>query len=221
MQFDGPRHLGLAATSLLVPAIVTVSVLVTPAPVRAEEPTNPLTSMFGLFDAKPGTSEDAIDYRPRAPLVVPPTRDLPEPKQAVRDPAWPKDKDAEARRRAAIDARRPAPKASAATESEAPQQDVQANATPAQPDEQERGCLLNATGPQSCFNILQTVFGGESSKEAKPGGEPPRKLLIEPPPGYRTATVVPKNDDDAKADEEPDGIGHFLKALGIGKSADK
>src|SRR5204862_4980510 len=44
-----------------------------------------------------------IEYRERAPLVVPPSRDLPPPQSegvTARDPAWPKDPDAVRRKHA-------------------------------------------------------------------------------------------------------------------------
>jgi hypothetical protein len=48
-----------------------------------------LKKMFGIQDQGP------IDYRERAPLVVPPTRNLPSPEQvsAASNPAWPQDAD--------------------------------------------------------------------------------------------------------------------------------
>ena len=50
---------------------------------------------FGLQREGPG-----VEFRERAPLVVPPNRDLPPPQTAdavTRNPAWPKDPDAEKR----------------------------------------------------------------------------------------------------------------------------
>ena len=48
--------------------------------------------------------QEGIDYRERAPLVVPPTRDLPPPRSedevAAKTPAWPKDPDARRRKEA-------------------------------------------------------------------------------------------------------------------------
>ncbi len=225
MTFARARHQAPAASGLLVLAVSTVAILGSAAPAWTEEAANPLTSMFGLFGAPPpDKDQEAIDYRPRAPLVVPPSRDLPAPKQAVRDPAWPKEPDAAARRKAALDSRRPAPGAASSPVAEPEPQGSQAKAAePAKSDENEGECLLNGTGPQSCFQapwklLVSTFGGGGSADAAKPGVEPARKVLTEPPAGYRTATVVPKS--ESKPDEEESGIGGFLRVLGIGKSAD-
>jgi len=228
MPFDRARHQGPAAASLLVLAASTFAMLGSSAPAAAEDSSNPLNSMLGLFNVKPEKEADAIDYRPRAPLVVPPTRDLPEPKEAVRDPAWPKDADANARRRAGLDSRRPAPGAASSTNAEPPSNQSQAKAAvpAAQPDEHEGECLLNDTGPRSCFQapwkFLQVTFGGGSSDPAKPGVEPARKVLTEPPVGYRAATIVPTSSDGkTSSDAQPQGpFDSFLKVFGMKKSDD-
>ncbi len=63
-----------------------------------------------------------IDYRERSPLVVPPKLDLPPPASAtqVNAPNWPKDPD-EARRRAAIEARKKEKKKDIVEDSRAPE----------------------------------------------------------------------------------------------------
>lgn len=224
MRFDRARYQGPAASSLLVLSVLTLAVYANTSPAYAEETTNPFNSMLGLFGGKPDKDEtDTIDYRPRAPLVVPPTRDLPEPKEAVRDPAWPKDADANAQRRAALDSRRRVPQPSSNTGTGTVPTESQAKApSPAKPDEHEGECLLNDSGPRSCFSVIQSVFGGGASTEAvKPGTEPQRKLLIEPPPGYRTATVSPKTaENKAKNAADPGPFDSFLEVFGMKKSSD-
>jgi hypothetical protein len=234
MRFGRARHKTSAVTSLFVVSVVAIAACADLS--RAEETKNPLNSMFGLFGSKTETPEsDTIDYRPRAPLVVPPNRDLPEPKEAVRNPAWPKDADAEAQRRAAIDSRRRVPQPHSAKDAqtrEAQARDAQAKeaqtqaAEAAKPDEHEGECLLNDTGPQSCFQkpwrMLQATFGGTPDEPVKPGTEPERKLLIEPPSGYRTATAVPPKSAQAKAQEAADKgpFDSFLETFGMKKSSD-
>jgi hypothetical protein len=225
MPFDRARNRGPAAAGLLVLAASTFAVLGSAAPVAADETSNPLNSMLGLLGAKPEPEADAIDYRPRAPLVVPPSRDLPEPKEAARDPAWPKDADANARRRASLDSRRPAPGAATGTNAAPEPKSTQVNAAaPAGSDASEAGCFLNATGPQSCFNSLQAVFGGGGSSEpAKPGVEPTRKLLTEPPSGYRASMIVPTSEDrKSSSGAQPQGpFDSFLKVFGMKNSDDQ
>ncbi len=220
MNFFGSRQPRLAGTSLLVLAVSAFAVLATAAPARAEEKTNPLQSMLGAFGVQTGKDEDTIDYRPRAPLVVPPTRDLPAPKEAVRDPAWPKEPDTDKRRKAALESRRPVPKSSANPDAE-PAVEPATTAEAAKPDAHDGECLLNATGPKSCFNILQSVFGGGTSDAAKPGVEPKRKVLTEPPAGYRAATVLPETaDGKSKGDTDSGPLDSILKVFGVKKADD-
>lgn len=58
-----------------------------------------------------GHERDPIDYTPRAPLVVPPTNDLPPPGDGSLRPAadFPRDPDEMARRKALVDPRQPVP----------------------------------------------------------------------------------------------------------------
>jgi len=220
MHLDGSRHLGPTASGLLVLATVTIAVLGSPPRARAEEAANPLKPMLDLLSPKAVKDDETIDYRPRAPLVVPPSNELPEPKEAVRDPSWPKDPDADKRRRAAIDSRRPAPKATTSGDRE-PVAEPAKVAAPAKPNEHEGECLLNATGPQSCLNIFQSVFGGGVADTPKPGVEPTRNLLTEPPAGYRTATVVPEKEGDKSKTEAQSGpFDSFLETFGMKKRAD-
>ncbi|MGL4634961.1 MAG: hypothetical protein ACRCWF_03185 [Beijerinckiaceae bacterium] len=59
----------------------------------------------------PGEEKPQIDYKERAPLVVPPSQNLRTPSEALpadqRRANWPQDPDVLARRKAAEDARRP------------------------------------------------------------------------------------------------------------------
>src|SRR6476659_1757670 len=62
---------------------------------------------FGIIDK----DREAIDYRERPPLVVPPKMELRQPVDpsavALRNPAWPNDPDVAAKRKAAEDSRKP------------------------------------------------------------------------------------------------------------------
>jgi hypothetical protein len=82
------------------------------APVQAQEKTNysdmyeNLKSAVGL-----GKTREAIDYSPRAPIVVPPVNNLPPPvdERAEHPANFPVDPDVTARRQALMDPRRPTP----------------------------------------------------------------------------------------------------------------
>lgn len=100
------RHrLGLAAAAA---TFLSVAGFSGATPALAEEDSNMFNSVLG-FVGMQDKQQDSIDYRARPPIVVPPRTDLPPPKEAVRGPAWPKDPDIAAERRAALDSRTPAP----------------------------------------------------------------------------------------------------------------
>lgn len=219
MHFDEARHRGHAALAL---ALVLSS---NAAPALCEENTNPLGSVLGFFAGHADLDQGSIDYHPRAPLVVPPTRDLPEPKEAVRDPAWPKDSEKNTSRRRGLAARGTAPLSGSNGGAETQAKEAQnGQVEPAKPDS-KGDCSIFAAGQENClygsWSAVQSAFGGAASDTVKPGVEPTRKLLTEPPAGYRTATIVPKTaEEKPKEQAEPtSGFSTFLKSLGIGKSS--
>jgi hypothetical protein len=145
--------------------------------------------------------EPGIDYRERAPLVVPPSRTLPPPRaegSVARNPAWPKDPD-EARRR--VEAAKK--KAIARTAAEA----MEAEGRALTPAELERGRVPAGTGSTtvpataeesgrpmtpSALGATKSLWGDMFSSITDKGevgeftGEPTRTELTAPPPGYQT-----------------------------------
>lgn len=116
-----------------------------------------------------------IDYSPRAPLVVPPTRDLPPPKPALpRGANWPNDPDAVARRKAEADSRRPAPQVVVSQPDTGPVKVRMSDCVPGQ-------C------PDDSFwdKIKATVSLNAKQDIVLSGAEPKRDYLVEPPVGYR------------------------------------
>src|SRR5262249_19677781 len=105
MTFDVvlQRGLGLAASAL------SLAILSGATPTQAQEGTNIFNSVLGFVGMESEKEQESIDYRARAPIVVPPRLELPKPKEAARDPSWPKGPDVAAERRAALGSRRPAP----------------------------------------------------------------------------------------------------------------
>lgn len=214
MHLDRARA---STTAVLFSAALVIGASMCTVPASAQDAKGGLEGMLSHFGVKVEKDEEAIDYRPRAPLVVPPSRNLPAPQEAVRDPAWPKDPGIDAQRRAALDSRRPAPQANPPSRPEPAPKEQQAG--PAKPDEHEGECLLNDTGPRSCLRVFRTFFGADEADKPKSGEEPTRKLLTEPPAGYRTAAVAPKSaDDKPKPQAETGGLGGILRMLGIGRS---
>jgi hypothetical protein len=147
----------------------------------------------------------SIEYRERAPLVVPPSRDLPPPRResSVTDnPAWPKDPDLERRRQeaAATAASRAKLKGTAA-------EAMIENGRPLRPSEMPRGGATasiptpgTTTTPEDgarplkpaelgakkgLWDMLSSV-GPEKPESAPFSGEPPRAALTDPPSGYQT-----------------------------------
>ncbi len=146
------------------------------------------------------TGRSGIDYRERSPLVIPPAMNLPTPEQTnnATHPAWPKDADIQERKKARVDNRvRPR------TLSE-----LQDPGRPLSPQElqQGRGSGQRVTepgqsGPRSeseigrplspselgyTGGIFSSLFGSSKSEEVPFKGEPERRTLTQPPPGYQT-----------------------------------
>lgn len=166
------------------------------SPARAQAPqedTNPLNSVLGFIGMQFDKDKEDIDYRARAPLVVPPRLDLPKPKEAVHSADWPKDPDVAERRHAAAAAQRPAPQLTPQARAELSPQEVEggradAPAAAGPPDDCQPGagtpiCLYTP------WKILQSmVGGGEKSDTVAVGDEPARNYLTEPPEGFRKPT---------------------------------
>jgi hypothetical protein len=149
-------------------------------------------------------SEEGIEYRERAPLVVPPGRDLPPPQPegtVDRNPAWPKDPDV-ARRREATAAEkaklksttdRPTDEGRALRPDEMKVRGVLAPAAPAPtaagPSAEEAARPLSPSQLGGGTNWFGDIFSklGPAKPEAAPfTGEPPRTSMTAPPAGYQT-----------------------------------
>lgn len=169
---------------------------------------NIFSSVIGLImpgDDNPGAS---IEYRERAPIVVPNNRaalPTPQPKAAERSKSWPKDQEI---------ARREADRARAL----APRVDEVHN--PVSRTELDR--VRSAGGPQgpgadaSCNEPLGRPCNQESfwaslkngkstadeTKDLVPGKEASRQFLTDPPTGYRKPTTVQKYSFEIKKEDD-------------------
>jgi hypothetical protein len=171
---------------------------------------------------------EGIEYRERAPLVVPPTRNLPPPQPegtaaAAANPAWPKDPDVAARRKSISAAERARLKGVADAANE--------ESRALRPDELDRGGRAAAgthTGPSapdaddasrplspaqlghktSLWDSMFSSFGPQKTETVPFGGEPPRSSMTAPPPGYQTPSaaqpygLTPKDTRRASTPEE-------------------
>ena len=151
-----------------------------------------MKSILGIND------RDSIDYRERAPLVVPPSMNLVPPQEAkIDNPAWPKDADVQERKKKKALARQP-------------RRDPELDARPLTPAElnpsgavARRGAGADPNGAENPelegqrklkpneLGYKGGLFGSLFRDNSKPetavfSGEPTRAQLTDPPPGYMT-----------------------------------
>jgi hypothetical protein len=185
-----------------------VAVLALPAPARAEDDSVPLdTKIFrGILEGL-GLKRDgeAINYQERAPLVIPPSRDLPPPEKAdatvANNPSWPNDPDvARSKSEAAQERNR-----NVSAEREREQNPLRPEELTPGAKSQTAGRRSNAAvrdayspsdtgrygiGPAELGakgGIFSSMFDSKDDANAsKFTGEPPRASLTDPPHGYQT-----------------------------------
>jgi hypothetical protein len=150
---------------------------------------NSLTSLLTLGIGVGGDEvRPRIDYRERAPLVVPPNLSQlppPAPSVATRDAAWPQDFDVTRQRQAQERARRPN------NTDMTPEQLRQRSAT--SPVADPGVCVEDLAGrpcdPEQFWATLRnTRSNADTSRSLVAGQEPPRRSLTDPPAGFRTPT---------------------------------
>ena len=184
---------GAAAAALVWTGFMASSV---PARAFDDKPSTfePLLNAVGL--GKDNEEKPNIDFRERPKLVVPKGADLPPPQDTKQTRAanWPQD--AEATRRRAAKAAERAPRSIDFHANEALRnaelQQGRTNAAPTSPEL----CETRYNGVPDCGALtpvekLKRVFSlgsNDSAELVKPGAEPEREYLTEPPKGYRAAT---------------------------------
>ena len=146
---------------------------------------------------------EAINYEERAPLVVPPTRDLPPPESSdavlAKNPAWPNDPDVARRKveRAQERNRNISEEREREQNPLSPDQITPGGRPKAQRTASDDGYQSPANGydnqlPPDKLGVpvgswLGGMFGSKKQDEAaRFTKEPPRTALTEPPPGYQT-----------------------------------
>jgi len=165
------------------------------------------TKLWRQFMKDLGLQRDgqaSIDYRERAPLVVPPSRDLPPPRSeeevVAKTPAWPKDPDV-TRRKEALAAEKARLKGNVSAEE---QQRALRPDELDKPGRAAKGTGAKGTGqtaedtakpltPSQLGTDTKKLFGSIASSfspaapEAEPfTGEPQRDSMTAPPTGYQT-----------------------------------
>jgi hypothetical protein len=153
---------------------------------------------------------EAVEFRERAPLVVPPSRNLPPPQKAdaaSRNPAWPKDPDVrrrneavttaaqKARLRGAAEAMEEEGRALRPNELEVGRVATRSTERVASPDESARPMKPSELGSNGIMDFFSSKkgFGSPFAKtveSAEFSEEAPRSSLTEPPPGYQTPSAA-------------------------------
>jgi hypothetical protein len=192
------RRLGLGAAmaTMVWAGFVTGS---TPARAFDDKPStfDPIMNLIGL--GKEDDDKPQIDFRERPKLVVPKSTELPPPQAGGNQRAanWPVDQDTSRRRAAQAAAKAPRVIGLNANPMISPAE-LQKGRSDEKPTSAEL-CNTRISGTPDCSALtptekLKQVFslGGPSSEErevSKPGVEPDREYLTEPPKGYRKAST--------------------------------
>ncbi len=146
-----------------------------------------------------------IDFRERAPLVVPPSRDLPPPRDeaevAAKTQAWPKDPDVNRRKQeaAAVKARlkgnvtvEEQMRALRPDELDKPgageKKSADAKGAGKSPEDTSRPLMPSDLGTKTekIFGSVWSSFTPAKPESAPFTGEPPREAMTAPPSGYQT-----------------------------------
>jgi len=156
-----------------------------------------------------GDEEPAINYSERAPLVIPPKRDMRQPANspALDDPSWPKDPDAKKRAKLSTEDRPRGPANGnaqllsadelAAGTLDGPSRDKR---TPAQMNND----FDHQSRPLNPRELNRKTALGGSTTPLSPGVEPPRRSLIEPPKGLRMPSAAAPLKGDEPLPSEAD-----------------
>ena len=177
------------------------------APVRAadDEPTFDQKIMNSIMDGLgfKRDGEAGINYQERAPLVIPPGRDLAPPERsdpAAANPAWPKDPDVERRKARSGHGEEPQCQrrararaksfASRSADAGRPRQTKRQQAARTDDGYQAPASGFSSQLPPSELgykgSLYDAMFGKKKDEQTKFTGEPPRTSLTEPPAGYQT-----------------------------------
>ncbi len=202
-------------------ALCAVALLVSSPPAQAQEFIQALTNALGI------TSEDKpeIEYRERAPLVVPPQTTLRQPEANVADRRanWPQDPDVLDRKRKAEEASQPSAtilrglsRTSADGAAIRPGENIQFGR---RPGGEVTGPDLSLTDPNKSRydpvnqwippDTLRAQRAKNEEVKLAPGVEPPRRYLTDPPVGAR---LPASNTPIVATQEEPRTGGKYDNA---------
>jgi hypothetical protein len=208
MRSRNPKRLRRVAAAAAVALAVALAWSAGSARAEDAEEEVPLdTKLFRQFMKDLGLQRDGspIDYRERAPLVVPPSRDLPPPRDeadvVAKTPAWPKDPDV-ARRKQEQAAEKAKLKGNLTPEEQAralrpdeldkpglgEKKSADAKGAGKSPEDSSRPLMPSDLGTKTekMFGSIWSSFTPAKPEQAPFTGEPPREAMTAPPSGYQT-----------------------------------
>lgn len=194
------RRLSAALTGpIALVAMLAVSCAVT-SPAQADDDSGGTTfsalksTFLGFVGVHSEDDTPPIEYRERAPLVIPPKPDLPPPAKPIAKstPEWPVDQVAARKKKQAEEAR--AAKSGDEDQFKMTDEERYRKVQPDKPFVPSNNCVGDDFG-QICnqeefWNSLKTTKVEEPTLQ--PGQEPEREYLTQPPKGYMAAHKVMK-----------------------------
>src|SRR5258708_5895814 len=210
MRSRNPKRLRRAAAAAAV--ALALALAWSAGSARAEDANDdenvPLdTKLFRQFMKDLGLSRSGdgmIEYRERAPLVVPPSRELPPPRDEAdvsKTPAWPKDPDV-ARRKQDLSAEKARLKGNLSVEEQAralrpdeldkpgagEKKSADAKGAGKSPEDTSRPLMPSDLGTKTeqIFGSIWSSFTPAKPQSAPFTAEPPREGMTAPPSGYQT-----------------------------------
>src|SRR6266550_1191866 len=212
MRSRNPKRLRRAAAAAAVALALALAWSAGSARAEDDDENVPLdTKLFRQFMKDLGLSRSGdgqIEYRERAPLVVPPSRELPPPRDeaevATKTPAWPKDPDV-ARRKQELAAEKAKLKGNLSVEEQmralrpdeldkpdkpgaGEKKSADAKGAGKSPEDTSRPLMPSDLGTKTekIFGSIWSSFTPAKPEQAPFTGEPPREAMTAPPSGYQT-----------------------------------
>ncbi|MDX7952532.1 hypothetical protein P7D22_15285 [Lichenihabitans sp. Uapishka_5] len=169
------------------------------------------SSVVGAIGITKSDPTPEIDYRERAPLVLPPRMDLPRPSAEIAHPAsWPTDPDVTRRNRAAADGRAPMANILGNTRDTLNKDEMMSGRSSGEPEAvRARNCGQDGNN-RACLMMTPEQLQAESDHyersnpdtkrdKVEAGVEPDRVYLTQPPKGYlKTSKTVKLTNDGPK-----------------------
>src|SRR5258708_12141439 len=212
MRSRNPKRLRRAAAAAAVALAVALAWSAGSARAEDDDENVPLdTKLFRQFMKDLGLSRSGdglIEYRERAPLVVPPSRELPPPRDEAdvsKTPAWPKDPDV-ARRKQDLSAEKARLKGNLSVEEQAralrpdeldkpgagektgEKKSADAKGAGKSPEDTSRPLMPSDLGTKTekIFGSIWPSFTPPKPDSPPFTAEPPPDALTPPPPAYQT-----------------------------------